>query len=103
MRARLPKRFYKEAAVVERDDGFHIALDGRTARTPGRSPVMLPTRASAEVVAAEWAAQGERIDPAAMPVTRLVNSALDGVAADPAPVRAEIIKYASSDLLCYRA
>jgi chaperone required for assembly of F1-ATPase len=103
MRARLPKRFYKEAAVVERDGGFRVALDGRTARTPGRNVLMLPTRAAAEAIAAEWAAQGERIDPATMPVTRLVNSALDGVADDPAPVRAEIVKYAASDLLCYRA
>jgi chaperone required for assembly of F1-ATPase len=103
MRALLLKRFYKEAGVVDRADGFHIALDGRTAKTPGRNALMLPTREAAEVVAAEWAAQGERIDPATMPVTRLVNSALDGVAADPAPVRAEIVKYASSDLLCYRA
>src|SRR5262245_41547679 len=99
MRTRLPRRFYKEAAVVERDGGFHVALDGRTARTPGRNAMMLPTRAAAEAVAAEWAAQGERIDPAAMPVTRLVNSALDGVQDDPAPVRAEIVKYAASDLL----
>ena len=103
MRTRLPKRFYKEATVVERDGGFHVVLDGRTARTPGRNVLMLPTRVAGEGVAAEWAAQGERIDPATMPVTRLVNSALDGVADDPAPVRAEIVKYAASDLLCYRA
>jgi chaperone required for assembly of F1-ATPase len=103
MRARLPKRFYEEAAVVERDGGFHVALDGRTARTPGRNRLVLPTRAAAEAVAVEWAAQGERIDPAAMPATRLVNSALDGVAADPASARAEIVSHASSDLLCYRA
>jgi chaperone required for assembly of F1-ATPase len=103
MRAPLPKRFYKDASVVERDDGFHVALDGRTARTPGRNRLVLPTRAAAVAVAAEWAGQGARIDPAVMPVTRLVNSALDGVAADPAPVRAEIVKYAASDLVCYRA
>ena len=43
------------------------------------------------------------IDPAGMPMTRLVNSALDGVAQDMASVKAEIVKYAGSDLLCYRA
>jgi chaperone required for assembly of F1-ATPase len=54
-------------------------------------------------VAAEWQAQGDRIDPAAMPLTRLVNTALDGVIGREAEVRAEIAKYAASDLLCYRA
>ncbi len=103
MRTPLPKRFYKEAGVIERDGGFHIALDGRTAKTPGRNSLALPTRPAAEAVAAEWAAQGERIDPAAMPVTRLANSAIDGVAIDAAPVREEILKHAACDLLCYRA
>jgi chaperone required for assembly of F1-ATPase len=103
MRTPLPKRFYKEAGVIERDGGFHIALDGRTAKTPGRNALALPTRPAAEAVAAEWAAQGERIDPAAMPVTRLANSAIDGVAIDAAPVREEILKHAACDLLCYRA
>jgi chaperone required for assembly of F1-ATPase len=63
----------------------------------------LPTRALAEAVAAEWEAQGERIDPATMPLTRLANSTIDGVIARQAEVRAEIVKYAGSDLLCYRA
>ncbi|MEI2734565.1 MAG: ATP12 family protein [Rhodoblastus sp.] len=38
-----------------------------------------------------------------MPVTRLVNSALDGVARDLSGVVADIVKYAGSDLVCYRA
>ena len=38
-----------------------------------------------------------------MPLTRLANSALDGVAAAMAATRAEIAGYAGSDLLCYRA
>ncbi len=38
-----------------------------------------------------------------MPLTRLVNSALDGVADQQEAVRAEIVRYAGSDALCYRA
>jgi chaperone required for assembly of F1-ATPase len=38
-----------------------------------------------------------------MPLTRLANSTIDGVIARQAEVRAEIVKYAGSDLLCYRA
>jgi chaperone required for assembly of F1-ATPase len=38
-----------------------------------------------------------------MPLTRLANSAIDGVRGREAEVRADIAKYASSDLVCYRA
>jgi chaperone required for assembly of F1-ATPase len=72
-------------------------------RTPAKRELALPSKALAEALAAEWEAQGDRIDPATMPLTRLVNSALDGVAGREAEVRAEIAKYAVSDLLCYRA
>ncbi|MBA3448563.1 MAG: ATPase, partial [Pseudaminobacter sp.] len=44
-----------------------------------------------------------KIDPTTMPVYRLVNSAIDGVARDPLAVRADILRFASSDLVCYRA
>ena len=63
----------------------------------------LPNRALAEIVAAEWQAQKEHIDAANMFATRLVNTALDGIATDPQAVLEDMIKYASSDLLCYRA
>ena len=63
----------------------------------------MPTRALAEAIAAEWEAQREHIDPATMPLTRLANSVIDGVRGREAEVRADIAKYAGSDLLCYRA
>ena len=98
------KRFFREASVGEAEGGgFALLLDGRRARTPAKKPLILPTRALAELVAAEWAGQGETIDPAAMPLTRLANSAIDGVAAAIEATRAEIAGYAGADLLCYRA
>lgn len=103
MRNALPKRFYELAAVLKRDGLFHVALDGRTARTPARNPLAVSSRPVAEALAAEWQAQIDTIDPARMPLTRLVNSALDGVAAQHEAVRAEIVRYAGSDALCYRA
>ncbi|HMN72617.1 MAG TPA: ATP12 family protein [Rhodoblastus sp.] len=103
MKRALPKRFYKEATVAPRDGGFAVLLDGRTVRTPAGGTLALPTQAAAALVAAEWAAQGETINPSTMPVTRLVNSALDGVARDLPGVTADIVKYAGSDLVCYRA
>ena len=73
------------------------------ARTPGKSLLKLPTRAAANVVAAEWAAQGEVIDPAEMHATRIANVGIDRVEAVRAEVIAEIVRYAGSDLVCYRA
>ena len=99
----LPKRFYKSVSVVEIEGGFAPALDGRTAKTPARAALTLPTRALAEAVAAEWDAQIEIIDPRTMPLTRLSNVAIDGVASSAEAVAAEIVKYAGSDLVCYRA
>ncbi|MBN9445078.1 ATP12 family protein [Bosea sp. (in: a-proteobacteria)] len=103
MRNPLPARFYKQAGTLEQDGLFHVALDGRMARTPARKPLAVGSRPVAEALAAEWEAQSERIDPARMPLTRLVNSALDGVADQQEAVRAEIVRYAASDALCYRA
>jgi chaperone required for assembly of F1-ATPase len=106
----LPKRFYKAVDVAEapatpdvQGSAFHILLDGKPVRTPAKKALAVPTRGLAEAIAAEWEAQSERVDPAAMPLTRLVNSAIDGVRGREAKVRADIAKYAGSDLVCYRA
>jgi chaperone required for assembly of F1-ATPase len=103
MRPPLPRRFYRQAGVEEGEGGFHTVLDARPVRTPARRPLAVPSRALAAAIAAEWDAQGEIIDPATMPLTRLANSIIDGVAAALAPVAAEIEKYLGSDLLFYRA
>lgn len=101
----LARRFYKSVAVGPgtTGQGHAILLDGRAARTPAKHPLSLPTPALAEAVAAEWAAQGAEINPAHMPLTRLVNTAIDGVAGRRPEVAADIVKYAGSDLVCYRA
>ena len=82
---------------------FPCALDDRRIRTPAGTYVTVPTRALAEAIAAEWQAQRECIDPAGMPLTRLSNTIIDGVAKVCAPVAAEVVKYIRSDLLFYRA
>jgi chaperone required for assembly of F1-ATPase len=102
MRA-LKRRFYEAATVRDDPAGFAVVLDDRPIRTPARRPLMAPARPLAAAMAAEWAAQGAYIDPAAMPLTRLANTIIDGVAAAQDDVRAEIARYLGSDLLCYRA
>ena len=103
MKQALPRRFYKEAGVREEGGAFVLVLDGRPARTPAKKPLGVADPRTAEALAAEWRAQDEVIDPARMPLTRLVNSAIDGVAARMADVAEETARYAGSDLLCYRA
>ncbi|GGE47380.1 ATPase [Agaricicola taiwanensis] len=103
MRPELPKRFYKSAEAAEENQHFTVHLDGRPIRTPARQAIALPSRALAIALAEEWMAQGERIDPLTMPLTRLVNVAIDGVTGERNAVADEIVKYAGSDLLCYRA
>jgi chaperone required for assembly of F1-ATPase len=103
MKRPLPKRFYAEVSVVPAEGGFGLALDGKPVRTPARAPLVVPAQALAEALAEEWRTQGEEIDPQKMPKTRLVNTALDGVAREIGAVAAEISKFAGSDLVCYRA
>lgn len=103
MRTALPKRFYKDAAVVPVETGFAVHLDGRPVRTPGRSVVTLPSAAAAQLLADEFAAQTDVIDPVTMPAFRLANTALDGVATEAEAVAEDILRFSSSDLLCYRA
>jgi chaperone required for assembly of F1-ATPase len=102
MRPQLRKRFYERAHVGE-DAPFALLLDRRPVKTPSGQPLALPSRALAEAVAAEWQQQDAHIDPAAMPLTRLANTIIDGVAPAPAPVAEEVAKYLGSDLLFYRA
>lgn len=97
------KRFYERADVVEQAGRFAPVLDGRPVRTPGRNAVSLPSREAARRVAEEWNAQGATVLPGTMPFTRLVNTAVDGVALAMDPVREEVVRFAGSDLLCYRA
>ncbi len=97
------KRFFQSVDVNADGDVYRVVLDGRPIRTPEGSEVVLPTRALADRVASEWAAQEETISPLTMPATRLACTAVDKVA----PVRDAVIdqltRYGENDLLCYRS
>lgn len=97
------KRFYDKADAVRTSDGWAVALDERTVRTPARKPLAMASRKLADAIAAEWAGQEETIDPAAMPLTGLANAAIDRVTPAQADFAAELAEYGETDLLCYRA
>ncbi len=103
MKRPLANRFYKQVTIVELEDGFTIALDGKTLKTPLRHPLLVPTIKAADLLRSEWDAQEKTIDPTKMPITRLVNTAIDAIASDRQAVLDDIIKFTGSDLLCYRA
>lgn len=99
----LPRRFYAEAAYEQTEDGWRVVLDGRPVKTPARRTLLVPAEGLAGAIAAEWRAQGERIDPFTMPLTRLVHVGLDRMGEVREAAAAEVAKFATTDLLSHRA
>ena len=102
MKPKKPKRFYKEVTVGEDEKGFAVLLDGRAIKTPGKGALRLTTAAAAQLIADEFSAQVDEIDAITMPVTRIANSASEGVADAMQEVRDDLVKFSGSDLICYR-
>lgn len=96
----LPKRFYKAVSIGPGND---ILLDGRAVKTPMKAPLVLPSRALAEAVAAEWDAQEKVINPGIMPMTKYANTAIDRAVSERETVLDDFANYVGSDLVCYRA
>lgn len=99
----MTKRFYKDAVARETDGGFGVELDGRAIKTPAGKPLTVPTRALAEAVAAEWAAQGDEIDPNSMALMQLCGTAIDRIPDVRDGLIDGLLRYVDTDLLCYRA
>ena len=97
------KRFYKQVSVPSDGSGWRVLLDGKPIRTPAKAAQLVPSEALAQVMALEWSAQGEEIDPAAFIFCDMADYAIDVVARDPAAAAADLLRYAETDTLCYRA
>ncbi|HZF45860.1 MAG TPA: ATP12 family protein [Sphingomonadaceae bacterium] len=97
------KRFYKDVAAQQVDGGWRITLDGRGIKTQRGAAQIVPSRALAGAMAAEWTGQGEEIDPAAFRYRDLADYAIDVVSGDPAAEILSILRYAETDTLCYRS
>ncbi len=94
---------YKDVSVGETAGGFQVLIDGRPAYTPERRPLESSRRALMDAIAQEWRAQIAAINPAAMPLTRLLATQLDRVAPQRAAIVAGLVNYIDVDVLCYRA
>ncbi|SHN85015.1 ATP12 family chaperone protein [Bradyrhizobium erythrophlei] len=97
------KRFYASAGTGEAEGGYIVTLDGKPIKTPSGRTVVVPSRSLAEMIAVEWNAQGEFIEPLTMPLTRFANSVVQGVTDNVTAVSDDVAKYFGSDLLFYRA
>jgi chaperone required for assembly of F1-ATPase len=97
------KRFYKDVSIASAEGGFCVLLDGKPIKTPARNALLLPTEALAGAIAAEWQNQGDEVIATTMPLLRLANTVVDGVAVNRADVIAAILRFGENDLLCYRA
>ena len=98
------RRLYKQATVeAEPEGGFAVALDGRKIKSPAGRLLIAPTRCLAQAIAEEWAGQGDKIDPLTMPLMRLLCTTIDRVSPDRGSVVDQVVTFAVTDLLCYRA
>jgi len=100
---RLNQRFYKSVTIEDKEGEWRVLLDGMQLRTPGKLKLAVSSKVVAEKIAAEWDAQTKIINPSIMPVTRLVNVAIEQTPERRPDLVAEARRYAQTDLLCYRA
>lgn len=103
MAKNMAKRFYASVTVEGADRGWYVLLDGMQLRTPGKIKLTVPSKALAKIIAGEWEAQTETINPSLMPVTRLANVAIEQTPDRRDDLVAEARRYAETDLICYRA
>ena len=97
------KRFYKAVTVAPEGGEWRVLLDGRGIKTAQGKPQTVPSQALAEATAAEWAGQGEEIDPATFRFRDLADYAIDIAGPERAAVIAAMLRFAETDTLCYRA
>lgn len=98
-----PKRFYKTVKIACEEGGFTILLDERPVKTPARRHFLVPTQVFAEFIAQEFESQKHVVDPVKMPMTRLVNTVIDGIADDMQVVFEDLLRFVACDMIFYRA
>jgi chaperone required for assembly of F1-ATPase len=96
------QRFWKEVSW----DGERVLLDGRPVRLPGGAVLCVKSEKLAQAITAEWQSVkvgSSTISFADVPLTRLAGTAQERIAPDPMATVGAIVRYAETDLLCYRA
>ena len=74
-----------------------MTLDARPLPTPNGQALRLPSQRLALAIAAEWDAQIDRIEPAAMPLMALASTAIDQIPKERKQTEKNILAYAATD------
>ena len=96
------KRFYTNVEVVKVTSGYAVLLDGNLLKTPSSADMVASSRPLMEAVASEWESQEGKIDMKSMPLVRLVFTSIDQIGPKREEVNRTTLKFAETDLLCYR-
>ena len=83
------------------DDSFMIKVEGQVFKTP-KGEVVAGSSQLIEAVAQELKTQNAELNFNDMPLTRYVFTAFDRVRKNRDSIINEIVRYAETDLLCYR-
>ncbi|WP_271077043.1 ATP12 family chaperone protein [Aurantiacibacter sp. MUD61] len=97
------KKFWKEVSVQQSDAGWQVTLDGRGIKTQRGGQQVVPTEACAQMLAKEWAAQGDEVDPKSFIFRDMADFAIDIVRPDRDGTITKLLSYADTDTLTYRA
>jgi chaperone required for assembly of F1-ATPase len=100
---------YIEPSLQARGDGsFGVALDGKPLKTPAGKEIAIAPKRLAEAMVVEWRGvvprtKAPKINFAKLPLTRIVGTAIDRVPPNRDALLDELIAYAQTELLCFRA
>ncbi|ORX91500.1 ATP12-domain-containing protein [Basidiobolus meristosporus CBS 931.73] len=100
------KRFWKAVTLAELKDGYAVALDGRTLKTPSGQVLTVPKEKKilALLLAAEWESQSVLLKPHSLPLTSLVARSIDGLTDEEERKTTidRLMNYLDTDTTCYQ-
>ena len=97
------KRDYKTVSSINVKNGVLVLLDKIPATTPGGNKLILKNKKLVNKVINEWETQKRDIDFSSMPLTNICYTVIDKIFKNRKEETQKLTKWASSDLLCYRA
>ncbi|CAH1389439.1 unnamed protein product [Nezara viridula] len=102
--AALPKRFYKNTAILYSDGHYEITLDHRKLKTPKGKDFKVENEILALCIATEWDSQFGEIDRSSMHLTALCNTAIDNVNnLTKEDITSNILNYLETDTLLFQS
>ena len=99
----LIKRSYKSVSTIIAKNGVSILLDQIPVTTPDGNQLIFKNNKLVKKVVEEWVAQKEKVDISSMPLTNISYTVIDKISKNRKKEIEKLTKWASSDLLCYRA